>query len=78
MKLETKLSELVASGAITSFLLQELDETGEVGYSPKGRNTERLILDFPNGERLVLGTFCSGVMENTHFCIESEVALQNS
>lgn len=71
-KLEVKLCKLVESGAITSFLIQDLNEDGFVGHS-QSRNTQRLIVTFPNGERLILGTYCSGCLEDSGFCIEGVV-----
>lgn len=68
MNLETKLSQLVQNGTIISFLFQELDDEGNVGHS-KFRNSERLVLTFPNGEKLALETFCSGCAEDTSFCL---------
>jgi len=66
MNVEAKLNELAADGTIQSFDLVNLDENGQIGES-KNRNTKQLTLVFPNGRKLILGTFCSGCLENTCF-----------
>lgn len=67
MGLEEKLQSLVDSGTVKSFKLENVDEEGNVGQESKCRNTERLTITFPSGEELVIGTFCSGCLENTVF-----------
>lgn len=62
------LEKLIKNGAIKSYKLEALDEDGNPGVS-KFRNTERLTLEFLNGDKLVVGTFCSGCLENTVFLL---------
>ena len=65
MKLEEKLQVLLINGTLDDYDLVNVDEDGNIGKESKFRNTERLTLFFPNGESLVIGTFCSGSLENT-------------
>jgi hypothetical protein len=58
------LAKLIAKGILKSYKIENLDDEGNVGKSA-GRNTERVTLEFPSGEKLVIGTFCSGCLENT-------------
>jgi hypothetical protein len=61
---------LIESGAIASFQVEDLNADGIPGpATPQGRNRERLTLTFPNGQRLVLSTWCSGTAENTGFFV---------
>jgi hypothetical protein len=61
---------LLESGVISSFQVEDLDANGNVGPpTPQGCNREQLTITFPNGQRLVLSTWCSGVLENTGFFI---------
>lgn len=63
-----KLDELVNSGQLTGYEFHTVNAEGEVDKkSNDGRNVERLILRFPNGDNLVLETFCSGSSQNTFF-----------
>ena len=51
--------------------VDHVSDEGVVGKKSNCRNTERLTLDFPNDEKLVLGTFCSGCLEDTCFTLDS-------
>ncbi len=62
-----QLENLVKSGNISGYELVDLDEDGDVGCKSKCRNTQRLTIIFPDKNRLVIGTFCSGCCENTEF-----------
>lgn len=59
------LDNLVRTGAITRYSYNHVDCEGNTGLRSDHRNTEQLILHFPNGETLVIDTFCSGVREDT-------------
>ena len=59
------LDQMVKKGTIASYKLVEVSENGEEGVTGKFRNTERLTIDFINGEKLVIDTCCSGCSENT-------------
>jgi len=60
-----KLDDLVNNGTIKSYTIDNVDENGNVGSKSQFRNTEQLTIDFPNGEKLIIGTLCSGCSENT-------------
>jgi hypothetical protein len=59
------LESLVASGTIASYDYDEVNEDGVVGEESDFRNTERLVLQFNDGKRLIIDTLCSGCAENT-------------
>lgn len=63
------LDYLVKKGDIVFYTYENLDEEGNPGESGF-RNTERLILLFPSGNKLILDTCCSGMNENTVFMME--------
>lgn len=67
-----KLDELVASGAIISYVFRFLNDEGvELAKPGSGmRETEELTLTFPSGEKLVIDTFCSGSWGNTSLVIK--------
>jgi hypothetical protein len=65
----TKLESLKVRGVIADYQHIELDEYGNPGRSDL-RNSERLIITFPGGEKLTLTTWCSGCAENTGFSVE--------
>jgi len=67
MKNET-LDKLVSKGDILYYEYQNLDEEGNPGES-RFRNTERLTLLFPSGNKITFDTFCSGANENTSLII---------
>jgi len=69
-KLKSRLQELVDSGKLESFSIQNVDENGNIGKTSKHRNAERMTLIFSDGESLVVDTFCSGCSENTTFHVE--------
>ena len=60
-----KLEKLVDTKCLKSYEFENVDEEGIVNRKSSNRNTERLTLVFPNGEKLVIDTFCSGSLENT-------------
>jgi hypothetical protein len=62
------LDKLVSKGDIVYYEYQNLDEEGNPGKS-SFRNTERLTLLFPSGNRITFDTFCSGSSENTSLII---------
>lgn len=65
-----RLDELVNNGTLKDYTYEYLDEAGNVVKKEKGmRNSQRLILTFPNDEFIVLNTICSGALENTYICI---------
>jgi hypothetical protein len=70
MRIQNKLDQLKASGTILNWQLVNVDDTGSPNRTSKFRNSERLIITFPNGETLTLGTFCSGSLENSGFTAE--------
>lgn len=59
------LEELVNIGDLKSYNY----ETVEDDFGSDFRETERVILVFPSGSKLVLETFCSGSGQNTCFMI---------
>lgn len=63
-----KLDELVTSGDLVSYKLENFNEEGQlIDHQGEGmRETQRLILEFPSGNTLVIDTFCSGSAENTY------------
>lgn len=64
------LDALIESGAISSFRVEDLNADGIPGTpTPQGCNREQLTITFPNGQRLVLSTWCSGALENTGFFV---------
>ena len=60
-----KMRKLKESGAISNYKFENVDENGNVGKLSECRNTDRLTIEFPNGEKLVINTFCSGCLEDT-------------
>jgi hypothetical protein len=60
MTLQERLLELVSQEAIAGFELQE-----QVGGEDGFRQTDELTLYFRGGQKLSLGTICSGIRENT-------------
>lgn len=65
-----KLERLVCLGIIDKYEYDNCDESGNIGKESEYRNTERLVLYFPNDEKLIIDTFCSGCLENTYLNIE--------
>ncbi len=60
------LERLIANNTISSYTYVNLTEDDLITEKQIGfRNRERLTLKFPNGEQLIIGTFCSGVAEDT-------------
>lgn len=67
-----KLEDLIKSGTISSYSILTLDQDGKICSEPGSgsRETQELVLNFPSGQKLVIGTFCSGCNENTILCID--------
>ena len=66
-----KLEDLVNCGIISSYEYLSVDEEGNVQNEVKGFcNTERLILNFPNGKSLKIDAVCSGSSQNIIFFME--------
>lgn len=55
------LQDLVSNGDLVSYEYDNVED--EIGSC--FRETEKLVLNFPSGKRLVLDTFCSGSGQNT-------------
>lgn len=68
--INNKIQQLVDNGTLASYTYTKVDENGIPEQESKSRNTEALVLKFPNGEVLKLSTFCSGFSENTILVIE--------
>jgi hypothetical protein len=74
-----KLEELVSLGAIKSFVFTDLDADGKpsdksalIGRPSdicNERNTQQLVLEFSDGNKLTIDTFCSGCYENTELIL---------
>ncbi len=64
-----KLNQLVSVGQIKSYLIQDVDEEGNIGKTSDYRNAERLTIEFHSGQTLTIDCFCSGSSENTVLCI---------
>jgi hypothetical protein len=61
-----KLDSLLFSGMIAAYKFVNCNEEGNVVDRPKGfRNTQKLILTFPNSDQLVIDSFCSGSSEDS-------------
>jgi hypothetical protein len=65
-KLRT-LDRMVAAGKLKSYSIHNVSEDGDRDKYSSFRNTELLVLEFPDGEKCEIGTFCSGSAENTCF-----------
>ena len=65
-KLREKLFDLIKANQIKSYKYNEgvLDSTN--------REVDRLVLEFPSGERLALSTFCSGFSEGSCFMLDED------
>ena len=59
------LDKLVQMGILSHYTYDIVDENGNVGEHSEFRNTERLCLIFPSGQKLIIDTFCSGSAEDT-------------
>ena len=66
----THLDNLVAKGSLRSYEYVGLDDEGNLGEGAY-RNTQRLVLQLADGERIVVECFCSGSSENTELIINS-------
>lgn len=66
-----KLDSLLLDGMIVAYKFVNCDEEGKVVDRPKGfRNTQKLMLTFPNGAQLVIDSFCSGSSEDSVLLID--------
>lgn len=65
--LNVRLEQAKLDGHIKDWKLIDIDEDGNEGSKGPFRNTEKLVLTFPNNKTLVIGTFCSGSGENSCF-----------
>lgn len=63
---DDKLDDLVESGTISSYEYTDRKEFPD----STSRNIERLVIIFPNGNKLELETFCVGRSENTSIMIK--------
>ena len=69
----SSLDRLVENGTIDSYSIENYDSFGKAGnLDSRGSNTQRLTLIFPNREKLVIDTYCSGSLQNTVLIISSE------
>lgn len=62
----SELDKLVAANVITSYEVSTEEEEPGSG----SRESERLILHFPNGMKLQVNSVCSGFLENTGLFFE--------
>jgi len=69
MTIKEKLNQLIQNNTIKSFDLNVVDQNGNVGNKGTMRNTEQLILEFNNGQKLTIETFCSGCLQDTFFMV---------
>jgi hypothetical protein len=60
-----KLESLIKNGTILSYEINNISYYGKLNEYSESRNTEQLIIHFPNGESLTIDTFCSGAAEDT-------------
>jgi hypothetical protein len=70
----THLDNLVAKGSIRSYEYVGLDDEGNIGEGAF-RNTQRLVLQLADGERIVVECFCSGSSQDTELIITAGEAL---
>jgi hypothetical protein len=72
MKSIEVLDKMIESGTLKYYSFQVIDMDGKDVSSPGdgSRETDRITLVFPSGEKLNIGTFCSGSAENTCLIIE--------
>lgn len=68
--LERKLNDLVLDSVIKEYELSDISCDGEIGVESDCRNTQRLKIVFNTGDTLIIGTYCSGCLENTGFTLE--------
>jgi hypothetical protein len=60
-----KLETLKQAGQITEYKLHNVSEAGIVGERSPFRNTQLLLLRFPNGDTIEIQTLCSGTAEDS-------------
>ncbi len=70
MRINDTLLGLIATGQLARYEFVSLDDRGLPGKS-ESRNTERLVLWFPNGKGVVIDSFCSGSSQNTVLQVKS-------
>lgn len=63
---DRKLDLLVRNGSIDSYSYKTIESVPGSG----NREYETIVLNFKDGTKLSLTTFCSGSLENTHFILE--------
>lgn len=71
MKNNKILNELIADKAIKDYRILKLDKNGEIGESDY-RNTEMLVVEFPNGKKVEISAFVSGSLQNATLLIEGK------
>lgn len=59
------LDNLVKNKDIKYYEFENLDIDGNIGKSSCNRNSQRLVLVFNSGKKIVIDTMCSGCLENT-------------
>ena len=64
------MEDLIKHGCIKSYKVQNVSACGEVGRRSDCRNTEQLELEFPDGRKLLVNTFCSGSSEDTFLIMQ--------
>lgn len=69
MMKDQHLDDLVASGTLHSYYYCNIDENCNEDAVSEYRNSERVILRFPNGKSLKIDTICTGINENTKIII---------
>ncbi len=65
--LESQLGLLEYYGTIRSWRIMPISEDGREYETSPFRNSERLIIEFPDGKKLTINTTCSGCLENSSF-----------
>lgn len=68
----TTLDKLVEKGTIKSYRYINVSADGIECKKSKFRNTERLVLEFLNGEEITIDSLCSGSDENTSMWISDD------
>lgn len=68
MRLENKLNDLVKSGSIKYYEIEQNESEPNSGM----REYETMLIVFPNGESIKFSIFCSGCSENTCFVLSDD------
>lgn len=71
-KLDEKLNNLVKSGVIDNFKIENVSEDGKVNEYSNCRNVERLTIHFCSGDILRIETLCSGCSEDSVFILAND------